>query len=303
MRNKRALLLLLACSVMMFACEYIVVPEEEAGGLSWGEDRGWKAEVLQVGQTGAGGLQIELAIENRSGEWSKMWATGTAVLMSGGSRVECDATAVSSGGHRLAPGFRMRGYIGGKKMEQTERLVAVVCEGAQASPGAKLTIPYSYVKGQYNYYEQDKNKVDTSMEVNLDQVTPDLKYPVAEELAGLTQDPGMEILALNDVVLVLKGIERTETGLKFTWGTTNPGEYPTYVHIGNPPVIGADGILYGFYETPDIVTAPITRGGGTAEWFTEVAIPNNLHGMYILLSVESGKQRLFANYALDITQE
>ena len=75
------------------------------------------------------------------------------------------------------------------------------------------------------------------------------------------------------------------------------------MHIGNPPVIGSDGIIYGFYETPDIVTAPITPGKGETEWTTEVMVPSGAHGLYILLSVESGKQRLFANYALDISKE
>ena len=80
-----------------------------------------------------------------------------------------------------------------------------------------------------------------------------------------------------------------ESGLEFTWKTTNPGEYPSYVHIGNPPVIGDDGILYGFYETPDIVSVPITAAGETAEWKTTVAVPPEVHGLYILLSVETGK--------------
>ncbi len=80
-----------------------------------------------------------------------------------------------------------------------------------------------------------------------------------------------------------------------------PGEYPSYVHIGNPPVIGADGILYGFYETPDIVSVPITPAGDKAEWTTDVAIPKDVKGFCIMLSVESKKQRLFVNYAIDVT--
>jgi hypothetical protein len=60
-------------------------------------------------------------------------------------------------------------------------------------------------------------------------------------------------------------------------------------------VIGADGILYGFYETPDIVSVPITPAGDKAEWTTEVAVPQDVNGFYIMLSVESGKARRFAN--------
>jgi hypothetical protein len=75
------------------------------------------------------------------------------------------------------------------------------------------------------------------------------------------------------------------------------------VHIGNPPVIGEDGIIYGFYKTPDIISVPITPAGGTAEWTTQVAVPPDVQGFYILLSVETGKARLFANYAIDITDK
>jgi hypothetical protein len=117
----------------------------------------------------------------------------------------------------------------------------------------------------------------------------------------LIQQADTEIVAINDVVLLLTAVERTDTGLLFTWQTSNPGGYPSYVHIGNPPVIGADGIIYGYYETPDIVSVPITPAGDKAEWTTEVAVPQDAAGLYILLSVESGKQRLFANYAVDIS--
>jgi hypothetical protein len=119
----------------------------------------------------------------------------------------------------------------------------------------------------------------------------------------MAQQPGNEIVAINKVILTLTGIQRTETGLQFNWQTSNSGDYPTYVHIGNPPVIGDDGILYGFYQTPDIISVPITPAGGTAEWTTEVTVPEDTHGFYILLSVETGKARLFANYIIDITDK
>jgi hypothetical protein len=66
-------------------------------------------------------------------------------------------------------------------------------------------------------------------------------------------------------------------------------------------VIGEDGVLYGFYETPDIVSVPITAAGGVAEWTTQVAVPPEVGGLYLLLSAETGKARLFANYAIDIS--
>ena len=54
---------------------------------------------------------------------------------------------------------------------------------------------------------------------------------------------------------------RTDDGLEFAWETSNPGEYPSFVHIGNPPVIGSDGIIYGYYESPDLATVPMTPAG------------------------------------------
>jgi hypothetical protein len=103
------------------------------------------------------------------------------------------------------------------------------------------------------------------------------------------------------VALTLANIERTSEGFRFDWKTANPGEYPSYVHIGNPPVIGADGIIYGIYEIPDLASVPITPAGGEAEWVTEVAAPQEVNNLIMLLSAESGKQRLYANYAIDLS--
>ncbi|RPI96510.1 MAG: hypothetical protein EHM40_01300 [Chloroflexi bacterium] len=304
---KKALVpILIACTLFTFGCVYVVLPENLGAPSSDEiELKGWSAVVTNIGQSGAGDLHIDLAIRNGTGDWSTMEALDgePAVLTSDGQSVNCDTVFVGSGGHRLAPGFQMRGYIGGTKYEQETQLLYVECAGAEAAPGARLSIDYSYVTGQYNYYEPDKNRVTDKMEIELDTVAADLTYPVAEPVEGLAQPSGTEIVALNKVVLVLADVQRTETGLQFTWQTTNPGEYPSYVHIGNPPVIGADGIIYGFYETPDIVSVPITPGGGKAEWQTEIPIPQDVTGLYILLSVETGKARLFANYAVDITEK
>ena len=68
-----------------------------------------------------------------------------------------------------------------------------------------------------------------------------------------------------------------------------------------PPVVPA--ITYGLYESPDIASTPVAGAGKTAEWTTDVAAPKDVKGLYILLSVESKKQRLFSNYAVDITWE
>lgn len=302
--KKTFLPLVIAYALATFACKYIVLPQ----GLDTGPtivDQGWSAVVTEIGDTESGGLRIDLAIQNNTGDWSAMQALqdAPAQLTSGGETLPCETVMVGTGGHRLAPGFRMRGFVGGKQTDQVVELIRVECESVQVSPGAKLTIEYSYVTGQYNYYEPDKNKVDDQMEIDLDQVAADLTYPIAEPMEGLVQPTGSEIVALNDVVLMLADVQRSGDDLQFTWQAANPGEYPTYVHVGNPPVIGGDGILYGFYLTPDIVSVPIVPAGEKAEWTTAVAVPQDVEGLYVLLSAESGKARLFANYALDVTDK
>jgi hypothetical protein len=305
MRGKKALVPVLVCALLLCACDYIVLPEDLDSYTST-KSEGWSAVVTNVGKSDTGDLHIDLTIRNKTGDWSAMETTAAkpAVLTAGdGKTTKCDTVFVGTGGHRLAPGFQMRGYIGGTRAEQKTQSIYVECKGAEAAPGSTLTIDYSYVTGEYNYYYADESEVDATLEVKLDEVATDLTYPVAEAIEGLIQKPGAEITAINDVVLVLTGVERTDTGLLFAWQTSNPGEYPTYVHVGNPPVIGADGIIYGFYETPDIVSVPITPAGDKAEWTTETTVPQDARGLYILLSVESKKQRLFVNYAVDITDK
>jgi len=297
---------LLVFAFISYACVYIVLPEDLESADAAGQGlNGWSAVATNVGKSAAGDLHIDITIQNGTGDWSAILPpTGEpAVLTSNGNSTNCETVFVSTGGHRLAPGFRMRGYIAGTKSEPVVQPIYVECAGAEAGPGSTLSIPYRYVTGQYNYYEQDKNIADDELEINLDEVATELVYPVAEQVDGLIQQPDIEIVALNKVILTLTEVQRTETGLEFTWETSNPGEYTTYVHIGNPPVIGADGILYGFYETPDIVSVPITPAAGKAEWRTETAVPQDAQDFYIMLSVETGKARLFANYAIDISDK
>jgi hypothetical protein len=262
--------------------------------------------VTNVGKSDAGDLRVDITLWNKTGDWSAMEAVpnAPAALTDGeGKTTNCDTVFVGTGGHRLAPGFQVRGFIAGTKAEPETQLIYVECPGAEATSGSTLSIDYSYVTGQYNYYEPDATKTDAELELNLDEVATDLEYPIAEAVEGLIQKPDVEIVAINDVVLTLTDIERTDTDFRFKWQTFNPGEYPSYVHIGNPPVIGADGIIYGRYETPDLASVPISPAGDQAEWTTEVAVPRDVTGLHILLSVESGKQRLYANYAIDISDQ
>jgi len=221
---------------------------------------------------------------------------------SDGKSTDCDTVFVSSGGNRLAPGFQMRGYTGGTKAAPKTQLLYVECKGATVSPGSKLTISYGYVTGPFYYYVAAQ-PTNANLELNLDQVTKDVKYPIAEPIKGLIEKPDAGILAINNCVLTLMDATRTDTGLEFSWQTKNPGAYPTYVHIGIPPVIGEDGIIYGFYQSPDLADAPITPAGETGEWKTDVTVPNTVKGLYIMVGVESKQERYFVSHVIDITDK
>jgi hypothetical protein len=292
--------------LLVFACAYIVTPAPDVNDVPTSASaRGWTGIATNVGKNEAGDLHIEIAIRNETTDWSAMQAvTGEPAVLttSDGKTTNCDTVFVDTGGNRLAPGFQMRGYTGGTKAEPKTQLLYVDCKGAQAAPGSKLSLDYSYVIGEYNFYVASKAD-NARMEINLDQVVKDLKYPIAEEVQGSIVKPGAPIEAINKCTLTLTDIKRTDTGFEFTWGTTNPGDYPSYVHIGNPPVIGADGIIYGFYESPHLADAPITpSGGGTASWTTQVTVPSEAKGLYILVSVET-KQRTFVSHVIDITDK
>jgi hypothetical protein len=234
--------MLLVYAFFSYACVYIVLPAGlEAPAASGKAPTGWSAVATNVGKSDTGDLHIDITLRNGTGDWSAMQATDgrPAVLTSDGKSTDCTTVFISTGGHRLAPGFQLHGYTAGTKSEPVTQPIYVECAGAEVAPGSTLSIPYTYVTGQYNYYEQDKNKADGNLEINLDEVVSDLVYPVAEQVEGLIQESGIEIVALNKVVLSLTEVQRTSSGLQFTWKTVNPGEYPSYVHIGIPPVIGA----------------------------------------------------------------
>jgi hypothetical protein len=284
-------------------CEYVVMPPEESPGVVH-SSKGWSAVATAVAPAESGDLRIDLAIRNETGDWSAMAAVAgePAVLTTGdGSRTDCTTVFVGSGGHRLAPGFRMQGFIAGPKTKPRMERIRVECAGATAAPGSKLAIDYAYVTGEYDYYDAKTTGTEGTLEVNLDEAAADLTFPIAEPIDGLIQPADSEIPALNDVTLTLADVVRTDEGFEFTWQTSNPGEYPTIVHVGNPPVIGTDGILYGFYESPDLASAPVTPPGDVADWTTEVAVPAHVKGFYIMLSVEAKKQRTFVNHAVDIS--
>jgi len=310
MKAKKVLTLaLLAYAMFSFACKYIVLPEgletqevEEEGSAS----KVWNAVVTNVAKSEVGDLHIDLAIRNDTGDWSKMEAVADqpALLTTGdGKKTQCDTVFVGTGGHRLAPGFQTRGYTTGEMDAPTTQPLYVECKGAEAAPGSTLSIDYVSFGGELDDYDPEANKTEAVLEVNLDEVVTDLIYPIATPVEGLLLKPGAEISALSENVITLLDALRTETGFQFTWQNFNPTKFPLKTHIGIPPVIGADGIIYGPYETIDIPSIPITPAGGKVDWTTEVVVPPDGSGFYILLSVESKKPRTYLNYVIDISDK
>ncbi len=222
---------------------------------------------------------------------------------SDGKTTNCDTVFAGTGGHRLAPGFQMRGYTAGTADEPITQPLYVDCKGAKAAPGSSLAIDYVSFGGELDDYSPEANKTEGVLKLNLDQVVTDLTYPIAKPVDGLILKAGSEITGLSDNVITLLDAKRSDTGFIFNWQNFNPTKFPLKTHIGIPPVIGADGIIYGLYEIIDMAPVPITPANDKMEWTTEVAVPQDGAGFYILLSVESKKPRTYLNYALDITDK
>jgi len=306
--KKIQILALLACSLFTFACVYIVIPEglEAPEVVEGSEFKVWNAVVTNVGKSDAGDLHIDITIRNDTGDWSTMHAVSDkpAVLTTGdGKTANCDTVFVGTGGHRLAPGFQMRGYTIGKEGELETQLIYVECKGATVAPGSKLSLDYVSFNGELYDYEPEANKVEGILELNLDEVVTDVVYPIAVPVDGLIQDIGISVTALSDNVVNLLAVQRTDTGFLFNWQNFNPTKFPLKTHIGTPPVIGSDGVLYGLYESLDIVPIPLTLANEKMEWSTEVVAPKDVKGFYILLGVESKSPRNYVFYVIDISDK
>jgi len=300
--------ILLVCTMISLSCAYVVLPEgvENMSDGTHAENAGWAGIVTNVSEADAGALHIDITIRNDTGDWSTMRAADgkPAILTtSDGKTTSCGTVLISTGGHRLAPGFQMRGYTMDGNDQPETQLLYVECEGAVATSGATLSIDYVSFDGELDYYVEveETNKVEGTLELNLDDVVKDLAYPVASSIEGLIQDSGTEMIALSENVISLLEAQRTDSGFQFTWQNFNPSKFALRTHIGIPPVIGDDGIIFGVYQTLDMPEVPLTPAQGSVEWTTEVAVPEDVGNLYILLSVESKKPRTYLNYALDIT--
>lgn len=296
--------ILLAYTFLLSACKYIVLPEDLE---TMGEETGpklWSALVTNVAKSESGDLHVDVTIRNDTGDWSTMQAVAgkPAVLTTtDGKTTNCDTVFIGTGGHRLAPGFQTRGFTADQSGELTIQPLHVECTGAALEAGSKLAISYVSFTGILDDYDPEANKTEGILDLNLDEVTAGLTYPVGSPVDGLVQEVGQSITGLSDNVVTLVDVQRTDAGFQFTWQNFNPTKFPLKTHIGMPPVIGEDGIIYGLYETIDIAPTPITPANEKVEWTTEVAVPEDVQGFYILLSVESKKPRTYVNYALDIT--
>lgn len=303
--RKMLITVLLITTFFSFACVYVVLPE----GLEAPSTEGsgvWNAVVTNVGTSESGDLHIDITIRNDTGDWSTMQAIAEKPALlsaSDGKTTNCDTVFISTGGHRMAPGFQMRGYTVMKDGEEETQLLYVECKGATAAAGSSLSIDYVSYNGILDDYAPDANSAEGTLELNLDEVVTDLTYPVAAPVDGLIQEAGTEMIALSDNVVTLLDAQRTDTGFQFKWQNFNPTKFPLKTHIGIPPVIGTDGIIYGAYEIIDIAPIDITPPGANMEWTTEVAAPKDVNGFYILLSVESKKPRTYVNYAVDISDK
>ena len=302
---KKVLVPTLLCALLSFACAYIVVPADLMVTPTSTASQGWSGVVTNVGKSDAGDLHIDLAIMNDTQNWSVMWADeGKPAILttSDGKRSNCDTVFAGTGGTSLAPGFQMRGYTAGTKKEPQTQLLYVECRGAAASSGSKLSINYSYGTGDYDLHIPTV-PVKGTITLELDNIAKDVKYPLATPLADLIVKAGDKIDALNNSLLTLTDVKRTETGLELHWQVENPTDYPNYVHIGIPPVIGANGIIYGVYEDPSIAEATIALPKEKAEWTTTVAVPNNVTGLYVLVNVETRQSKYFVSHVVDITDK
>jgi len=303
MKKHLPLLIIIGLLVLIsFGCKYIVVPEDLIAKRA--VSTGWDAIITGVTKTENNSLHIEITLRNLTGEWSTMQVDpGKAVtLVSAGKSYACEEVNLGTGGHRLAPGFQMRGYTTGTLSNPQLQLNYVECEGANPEPGAQLLIDYEYFNGPLDYYHQDSNKFTGKFELSLDDIETDLVYPIFEVVEGLALPVDADITAISENVVNLMDIKRDASGFEFTWQNYNPTDFALKTHIGTPPVIGEDGIIYGVFQIMDLAPTPLTPAKEQIQWTTKVAVPETEQGFYILLSVESGQMRMYVNHLIDITQ-
>ena len=311
MRVRTTLAAVIAVGLAVTGCDYIVPPLDTSTPTPFLSGKGWGADVIGVSEV-SGALHVDLALRNDSGDWSAMnVAASTASVTDGSGKTSSCSTAfvgtsvfVNDSGWFLPPGFVMKGYTGGSLGSPVTQLNYVECAGVAKAAGEKLAINYTYITGPFNYYIAS-TKTNATLNLDLDKVVTDTKYPVAAKVAGYEPvKMGDAIPAINDCKIQLTDVKRTDKGFELSWKSTNPSTDQVYIHIGIPPVIGSDGIMYGFYQSPHLSADLITpAAGGTAKWTTTVDVPKDVTGFYILVPVETKQQKYFVDHVVDITDK
>jgi hypothetical protein len=300
MRTRKILALVGVLGLAATGCDYIVPPIDfNTATPAINVTTGWSGFV--TGVSDKNGVHVDLAIENKTGDWSAMDLAYSKATVDGQT---CTAVffgtsvLVADGGWSIPDGFAMTGYTADGT--GTIQQLFVECPGSKAS-AKKLHIDYRFATGAFNYFRPwAYNRA--SMDLDLTQVKSDLKFPVLDKKAKI-EKVGDLITGINNCTVTLASLKRTADGIEFSWESANPTDYPAYVHIGNPPVLGADGILYGFYQSPHLALAPITPAKDKAAWTTTVAVPASVKGLYVLVPVESQQAKYFIDHALDITDK
>jgi hypothetical protein len=307
MNLRKLMAAVIACGLLATGCDYIVPPIGDVTPTPGAADNGWAGIVNKVADAN-GALHVDLSIVNDTGDWSAMdIASSTAKLTdSQGKSRDCEtvfvgtSVFVNDGGTYLPTGFVMKGYTGGTQAAPKTQLLYVECKGASASGGGKLAINYTYITGAFNYYVPSKEKTAV-MNLDLGKVVADTKYPVADAAKVLSvAKVGEAMTGINGCAVKLVAAKRTDTGLELDWDSANPTQYPAYIHIGNPPVIGTDGIVYGVYQSPHLAIVPVTPSLGDAQWTTKVTAPKDISGYYVLVPLETQQQKYFVDHLIDI---
>jgi hypothetical protein len=317
MSVRKTLAAVIVLGLAVTGCDYVVPPISFDTPTPAIASKGWAAIVTNVAEVN-GGLHVELSLRNDNNDWSAMdvGSSKAKVTDSAGKTTDCTkvfvgtSVFVNDGGWFLPPGFIMKGYTGGTLASPATQLISVDCAGVAKAAGEKLAIDYMYIIGPWNYYRAS-TKNNATFNLNLDTVVTDVKYPVAAKVASLTiEKSDAVIVGINNCTVQLDDVQRSDTAFTFSWESKNPTEYNAFVHIGNPPVIGADGIMYGFYEAPHLALAPITPaaatapaspGPGDATWTTTVSVPKEATAFYVLLPLESLQEKKFVDHVIDIT--
>jgi hypothetical protein len=165
-------------------------------------------------------------------------------------------------------------FTPGAANAQTYTRLQVLLPGESPAPGtgSVLTIDYFFVTGQYNYYEQDKNRVDAKLNIDLDKLIPETEYPVAEVTPDAVVQGDAEIGDKCRSKLI--ALERRHTAF------TRQPPIRENIHLCShwqSTVIGQDGSLR-ILKHP-ISAVPLTpRGQRNGH---PVAVPQDVNNLYL----------------------